>query len=155
MSKKREPAVAKLFIRADSGYIFSEKNKLGSTSDHRLELIGGKIDRCDKTPVDALIREAGEEDLSGIIASEVRRQQPKGKEIVVGKQDHSIFEISISDAQLKNLPNEDESHGFVRIEAKIIDEPSELTNAQNFSRFTDKTQKIFRKLGFILKNEAM
>lgn len=148
VSKKKKTGIAKLFIRANAYYIFSEKRKPSSPkSDHGLELAGGQIEDGE-SPLEALIREVEEEELSGIIAAKTRHQRPECKRVVVDGQDHFIFEISIEDDDFKNLRhNEDESYGFVKVEVGIIDKKHELRIS--LSRFTPKTRKIFRALELV------
>ena len=148
MAEKKKDGVAKLFIRASSYYIFSNKRKRSShKNDHRLELIGGQIE-SGESPLEALIREVGEEELSRIIAAKTKKQFPKCKRVVVDKEDHFIFEISVNDDDFKNMRHNDrESYGFVKVEVNIIDEKDKLRT--NLSRFTPKTGKIFHALELV------
>ncbi len=146
MSKKT--AVAKLFIRANDYYIFSEKWKPSSLeSDHRLELMGGHIKGGEK-PLKALMRELKKEEVRSVIATKTKRQRPKGERIVGDKGDHFIFRILVDDDDFKEMtPDQKESYGFVKVEADTIEPKDKLNN--NLSRFTPKTRTIFRTLGLV------
>jgi hypothetical protein len=147
VSKEEKPGVAKLFIRANAYYVFSKKRKPSSKSDHHLELMGGHIEDGE-SPLNALIREVKEEELSSVIATKTERQQPKGEQIVVDNEKHFIFEIRVDDHDFKKMrPDGKESYEFVKVEADIIKQKDKLNN--NLSRFTSKTGKIFRALDYV------
>jgi hypothetical protein len=148
VSKKKETGVAKLFIRANAYYVFSEKRTPNDPErDHRLELVGGHIEDGE-SPRKALIREAKEEELTYTIAKKTRRQRPKGEKVVVDKENHYIFKISVDDDDFKKMrPDRKESYGFVKVEADTIEEKDKLINS--LSRFTPKTGEIFRALGLV------
>lgn len=148
MSRKKKRGVAKLLLRTNADYIFSRKRKPGSAKDHHLELIGGKIDDSDETPLAALIREAGEEDTSGTLAAQIRRRRPEVKRITVRGQPHFIFEMMVPNLDLSKLKyDKGESYGFEPVAARIIGDHRELK--RNSSKFTSKTVRIFREMGFL------
>ena len=149
MSNETKQAVVKVLIQTDACYLFSKKRKPGSRGDRRLEMIGGKVKR-DEQPLDALIREASEEEPSGILSTEVERQRPRFMEIDIDGQKHFIGKISVNDARVRSLTHDrKESYGFESIESRVVEDPQELMKPENLSKFTPKTIKIFRQLQLI------
>lgn len=139
-----EIRIAKLFVEVGDYYVFSEKKKLGSSSNHLLELIGGRIAR-DETQFQGLLRELEEEDLSGILTLKSKQEGPAPKHIIVFNESHAIYKITINNDEYKKLKySPDESYGFHKIEDRLINNKDLLK--KNISRFTNKTVAIFKEL---------
>lgn len=148
MTGGKSKGVSKLILRTKSYYVFSRKRKPETLeSDDRLELIGGHIEGKE-TPLEALMREAREEEPSGIVAARARQLRPSCKRIMVGTEKHFIFEILLDDANFEHLKHDpQESRGFVKVEAETLDRRDELK--RNLARFTPKIRKIFGALGWV------
>lgn len=114
--------ISKIFIVLKEFYLFSEKRKPFSSDDRLLELLGGRLDNSE-TPFQGLIRELQEEDLSGMLANKVKSLNLQPRDIVVNNENHSIYEIEITQKEYNGLKyNPTESYGFHLIEKSIIDD---------------------------------
>lgn len=141
--------VAKVFIRTGDSYIFSRKRARGKKKDRRLELLGGTL-KPGEGPLEALIREAEEEESSGRLAEEIRRQQPGYEKVVLSKagieEPQYLFRIEIDPGTAETLEADpEESYGLERISVALFDSDQGLR--EMLEPFTPKTLAILRAMG--------
>jgi len=134
--------VGKVFVKVRHAekvyYLFSKKKARGSKKKHKhLELLGGAIEEGDKDFTAGTIRELGEEEKTGLLASRLSPQHPS-RTIDIDGCIHHIFNISIEFAEYVNLkPKRKESLGFKLIPASSLHKKSFLQS------LTKQTRKIF------------
>ena len=141
--------VAKVLIKTGESYIFSRKRAPGMHKDKRLECLGGTLE-TGESPRDALIREAIEEESSGHLAAELRRQRPGYEKIVLRAagmdEPQYLFHITVSPDVAETFEaGPDESYGFERIAAAMFDSDAGLKELRD--QFTSKTIAILRAMG--------
>lgn len=99
-------------------------------------------------PLDALIREVGsdEEEKTGKLAEEVRRQRPQPRRVEVGRQPHFIFEVLVTEDVAESLEaGSEESYGLELVKAENLDTDEGLASFS--SELTPKTLAIYRAMG--------
>ena len=142
--------VAKVFLRLDDHYVFSQKRAPWLPEDaaaRQLELIGGTV-VGGETPFEALIRELGEEETSGTLAEKARALRPAPQQIVVYGEPHYIYRMQITGDEFERLVHDsEESYGFDLVPEAVIADREKLR--ENAARFTWKTQGIFQALGLM------
>ncbi len=142
--------VAKIFIRTEGSYIFSRKRAPGKQKDKRLELVGGGFEKGEG-PLEALLREAVEEESSGRLAEEIRRQQPVYDKLVLqvagADEPQYLFHIEIDAETAEALEADpEESYGLERVPAALFESDEELKAMRE--EFTPKTLAIFEAMGW-------
>ena len=106
-----DSGVAKVLITVTGGddqCLFSRKRADGSRRDNKLELLGGHIDDGEK-PIQALLRELGEEEKSGTLKKLMAQADSSFEELWIGGADHYLFRINITEvdfAQVEADPRE-------------------------------------------------
>ncbi len=140
--------VAKVFVSAGPFYVMSRKRAPGKKKDNKLELIGGNME-LGETSLQALIREAEEEETSGLLASVLKRIHPKSQRIEVGGrggEEHYIFRITVPEIEARRFSaNSVESYGLQFVPAEAIDTDKGLQQLRD--SLTPKTLVILRALG--------
>lgn len=120
----------------DSGFLMSLKSVPGPAYD-LLEFLGGRHDPKEE-PLDAMIRELAEEEMSGKLSRLVEAQSPKHYLVKTEEAKHFLFSLRISEADYFQLePNPEESLGY------------ELVYRSEFKTrepFTPKTRQILNNL---------
>jgi 8-oxo-dGTP pyrophosphatase MutT (NUDIX family) len=144
--------VAKIFIRTEESYLFSRKRAPGKQKDKRLELVGGGLEKGER-PFEALVREAAEEESSGRLAAEIRRQTPSYDKVVLLvkgiDEPQYLFHIEIDAETAEALKADpEESHGLERIPVSLFESDEELRTMRE--EFTPKTVAILRAMGWDL-----
>jgi 8-oxo-dGTP pyrophosphatase MutT (NUDIX family) len=120
--------------------LLSIKKAEGKSKHGKLEMLGGRMDQ-DESPLEALIRELGEEEQTGFLSEGVRTLEPEPLIIHAGGALHHLFELKISEQEFTGLRHDPkESLGFelVRI--------SELEAGEHWDRITWRTQRILEAL---------
>ena len=141
--------VAKVIVRAGDHYLFSRKRAPGKRKDGLLELIGGGL-RDGEAPFAGLLREAGEEEVSGTLAGSIAAAQPGCREFDLewkGDVDpHSIYEIDVPESEAALYEHDPrESRGFERVPRGDFESDDWLR--ARIGEFTSKTRAILRALG--------
>ncbi len=141
-------SIAKVMVRAGAYYVLSRKRAPGKIKDHRLEHLGGHLKRGEQ-PLEALIREVGEEEKTGGLAREVERLKPEPRLVEVGGpggQLHYLYEVSVDEALARNFKADPgESYGFDLVKAEDLDTDEGLVSFS--AELTPKTLAIYRALG--------
>ncbi len=112
-------------------------------------MFGGTLE-AGETPFEALLREAGEEESSGGLVQELRRQEPTFATVLVHMlgtpERQHLFEIRVDPETADGLvAHENESYGVERLPAAVFDSDAELNRRRRL--FTPKSIAIFRALG--------
>ena len=120
--------------------LLSIKRVEGKRKHGKLEMLGGHLDQKE-SPLEALIRELGEEERTGYLSERVRALESQPLELDAGGALHHLFELVISEQEFKELQhNPKESLGFELIRM------SELRDGQHWDRLTRRTQRILEAL---------
>lgn len=142
--------VAKVFLRLDDHYVFSQKRAPWLPEDaaaRRLELIGGTV-VGDETPFEALVRELGEEETSETLAEKAHTLRPIPQLIIVYGEPHYIYRMTINSDEFERMVHDpEESYGFDLVPEAVIADREKLR--ENAARFTWKTRGIFQALGLM------
>jgi 8-oxo-dGTP pyrophosphatase MutT (NUDIX family) len=141
--------VSKVIIRSGKFYLFSCKKAPGKKKDGLLEFIGGRLDQ-NESPFSAMLREAGEEEVTGSLVDQLLDKRPDAQELLVGNSNscrrHYIYRIEIDEAIARLFrANNTESYGFKFVRDEIVDSDVQLRDYCN--QLTPMTVKIFRALG--------
>ncbi len=144
--------VAKVMIRAGEFYLFSRKRAPGRKKDRRLEMLGGALEAGEE-PLAALIREAREEELSGLLAEELERVRPSYEPITLERgavtEPQYIFRLDIAEELADKLEaDSEESYGLETVKAKLFDSDYEMKYLRD--QFTPKTLAILRAMGRVI-----
>ena len=122
--------------------LMSRKHAPGTSKHDRLELIGGGLD-WPESPREALLRELGEEELSGdlrAMASDPTRLLGPHR-VVLDHGYHYLYELRLAPEHVSRLvPNDEESVGYVAVPAGIL-EPG------NGFFITQKTERLLAAMG--------
>ena len=144
MAAKTDPvAKARIVILADDGplALLSRKRAEGKPKHGKLEMLGGHLEP-DETPLQALIRELGEEEATGALAEMVARQAPGFRTLIVDEAPHHLFEIRLTAVDCAGLIHDPgESLGFGRVPL------AELAAGVHRDELTWRTQRIFEAFG--------
>jgi NUDIX domain-containing protein len=142
--------VAKVLIRSGENYIFSRKRAPGHDhKDNKLEMLGGTLEPGE-SPFTAMVREAAEEETSGALARELKRQSPEAEVVVLSEtgvpEPQHVFRITIAPDVVRGFePDEEESSRIEPVLAEVFDSPEGLRGMR--SEFTPKTRAILRAMG--------
>ncbi len=140
---KESKRVAKARIelrRADGEWLLLSRKRAPGRSKHgKLELLGGHLD-SDETPLQALIRELGEEELTGRLAAAAAGRRPRPVELVADGATHFLFDLEVSEEDRTQLQPGRESLGFELVR-RVPVEGGELDG-----QLTPRTRKIFGEL---------
>lgn len=82
-------------------YVMSYKGVAGAGYG-KLEFLGGRHEP-DETPLEALIRELGEEEPTGKLSALVHRRAPKFHVVETEKTNHFLFPMTVSQGQFAKL----------------------------------------------------
>ena len=136
--------VSKLFVEVGSHYLFSLRcSPKKPRKDHRLELMGGRGEPGE-SPLETLVRELGEEEISGTLAGLAGEVRPEARVVMVKGEIHHLFHLNIGREDLSRLmPHPKESYGYYLVPKAVLEPGSGRVRAENF---TPKTLKIFRAL---------
>lgn len=119
-------------------YLMSIKRDPGSSNEGKLEFLGGRMEK-DETPSEAVIRELGEEEASGKLASIVKKCSPLHIQHQVKNAMHYFFPLEISKRDYEKLKHDPlESHGFRLIQGQQLQKCDK--------RYTRKTNRIIEIL---------
>ncbi len=143
MARESKPvAKARVRVRRAGGewLLMSRKRAPGGERHDKLEMLGGHLNPRE-APLEALIRELREEEVSGRLAAAAARSRPRPLELVADGTTHYLFDLEIGEeefAQLKRNPRES-----LRFELVLRDpvEGGELDES-----LTPRSRKIFREL---------
>jgi 8-oxo-dGTP pyrophosphatase MutT (NUDIX family) len=120
--------------------LLSIKRAADKRKHRKLEMLGGHLDQKE-SPLEALIRELGEEERTGYLSERVGVLEPQPLKLEAGGAVHHLFEIEISEQEFKRLQYDPkESLGFELIRI------SELKDGEHWDRLTWRTQRILRTL---------
>lgn len=136
--------VSKIILYVGDSFVFGIKRvPQKPNKDGKLELFGGRVDKGE-TPLQALIREIREEEQSGVAADKIVQINPDPVEFKVGGDLHFIYQMPLTDHELKQLQiNPEENYGYSLVERSIIKDSEQMADE---STFTPRTVKIFKKL---------
>jgi 8-oxo-dGTP pyrophosphatase MutT (NUDIX family) len=124
-------AVAKILIEIDQAYLFAGKSRPRDRG--RLELLGGHVEAEDTGPFEALLRELGEEEKTGLLAKEIARIRPAGEKIMVGNRIQHVYHCSLGNFQWQALqPNRSEVSTFVLVQRETIEIPQYFQKMQSY-----------------------
>ena len=140
-------AVVKVFVRAGLNYVMSRKRAPGRTADGRLEHLGGHME-AGESEIDAMVREAREEESTGLLAALLERVHPVPRKVKVGPdtQPHFIFDLTVDESEaLSFVADSKESYGFELIPAERLDRDTVL--AEMRAVLTPMTMAIYTALG--------
>lgn len=127
-------------------YLMSIKRDPGSRNEGKLEFLGGRMEEGE-SPLEAVVRELGEEEASGELAKIIQAFSPMHIKHQVRNAMHYFFPLEIGAADYKKLKHDPlESHGF-----KLVD-MSELEQCNK--RYTRKTNRIIEILDLPLGRVA-
>ena len=139
--------VVKVFIRTGSYYLMSRKRAPGRTADGRLEHLGGHLE-AGETALEAMIREAHEEERTGRLAVLIEQERPEARRVRVGRdsQLHFLFELTVEESEVDAFKADNkESYGFELVSAEQIDTDGGLAEMRDI--LTPKTIAIYQALG--------
>lgn len=126
--------VAKVVILVDDSgadVLLSRKCAPGRIKHNLLEMLGGGLDPGEG-PLEALVRELGEEETTGTLARAAARAG-RPQVLMVADEKHYLFEMSIDAAVVPRLrPDPKESLGFRRVPRSELEHPAA-------EKFTPKT----------------
>ena len=139
--------VVKVFVRSGNFFVFAEKRAYSAAKNHRLELVGGGMN-AGETPFEAMLREAKEEEPSGIIAAALRAAAPEPDRVLVHGDVHYIYNVRITLLQRRRLRHDPvESHGFRAVRVGVIRSRGRLSAI--LPSFTPRTVAIFHAIGLL------
>jgi 8-oxo-dGTP pyrophosphatase MutT (NUDIX family) len=121
---RKLPEVSKLLLTVTNGdatlMLFSRKRAEGQSKHGRLELLGGRIERTE-SPLEALVRELGEEEESGLLARRIRATRPTGQLVTLSDAIYHTFRLAITFAEYLELePGRHESLGFLLVPTTLL-----------------------------------
>ena len=120
--------------------LLSLKNAEGKRKHGKLEMLGGHVGQ-DESPLEALIRELGEEEQTRFLSERVRTLEPEPLTLHAGGALHHLFELEISEQEFTGLRHDPkESLGFELVRM------SELEAGEHWDRITWRTQRILEAL---------
>ena len=116
--------VSKVIVRLEdelpARFLMSLKSKPGSSSNGKLEFLGGRHE-AGENALDALIRELSEEDRSGCLAEAVCVARPEACEMLLDDALHFVFQLTIASEMFEKLNHDpSESLGFRLVEEKDL-----------------------------------
>ncbi len=137
-----EDQVSKIRITLEQGgrsfALMSRKRAPGERKHGRLEFLGGHLDPGE-APFEALLRELGEEELSGTLAAQARRLRPTAFSADGPGVPHHLYEMAIDAADFDALLfDPEESLGLVLVPL------DELLAGHWSDRVTPRTRAILR-----------
>jgi 8-oxo-dGTP pyrophosphatase MutT (NUDIX family) len=141
------PEVAKLLVSVTgdrtSLILFSRKRAEGYGKHGRLEFLGGRLAKKER-PFEALIRELGEEEESGLLAQRVRAERPRSRTVQLPDAIYHTFHLNITfEDYLVLEPGRHESLGFVLV-------PRPLLRQRRVHEFlTERTYQLLTELGLL------
>ena len=136
-------AVAKILIEIDGAYLFAGKSRVRDRG--RLELLGGHVEAEDDGPFEALLRELGEEEETGLLAKEISRIRPADEKFKIGNRLQHVYRCNLGTFRWQALrPNRKEISTFVLVQRETIESPEYFL--ENAKLFTDMTKKLFQAM---------